>query len=103
MVLSVNLVFPDSGLKSSEVGESPLPPQTLQISAQDLQTTHQHVLCQPPFLLGQPAGDAQRKAFLPKQRVPSISASIGDDLSAVRKVGDQCQLGVAGPIVDQRL
>lgn len=77
--------------------------QILQMSAQDLLTTYQHVLCQPPFLLGQPAGNPQREALLPKQRVPAIPASKGDDLSAVRKVGDQGQLGVAGPVVDQRL
>lgn len=43
-------------------------PRPSEFPAQDSPTTtYQHVLRQPPFLLSQPAGDPQRKAFLPKQ------------------------------------
>lgn len=65
--------------------------------------SHQHVLCQPPLLLGQPAGHPQGEALLPEERVAAVPAPEGDDFSAVGQVGDERQLGVTGPAVHQRL
>lgn len=78
-------------------------PPGLSSARQGFLQTHQHVLCQPPFLLGQPAGYPESKALLPEQRVPAVPTAKGDDLSAVRQVGDERQLRVAGPVVDQRV
>ena len=36
-------------------------------------------------------------------RVPAVPTPKGDDFSAVGQVGDECELGVTGPVVNQRL
>lgn len=69
----------------------------------EVPASYQHVLCQPPLFLGQPARHPQGKALLPEQRVPAVPAPEGDDLSAVGQVGDERELGVTGPAVHQRL
>lgn len=74
------------------------PPRTLRIPA-----SYQHVLCQPPLLFGQPAGNPEGKALLPEERVPAVPTPEGDDFSAVGQVGDERQLWVTGPVVNQRL
>lgn len=60
------------------------------------------MLGQPALVLGNARGDAQRKALLAQQGVPSVAAAEGQDLPRVRQVGDEHLLWVAGPRVDQR-
>lgn len=64
--------------------------------------THQHVLGQPAFVLGDAGGDAEGEALLPQQRVSSVAAAEGQDLPGVWQVRYQHLVWVAGPRVDQR-
>lgn len=66
------------------------------------QFTHQHVLGQPAFILGDAGGDAEGEALLPQERVSSIATAEGHDLPGVWQVRYQHLVWVAGPRVDQR-
>lgn len=58
---------------------------------------HQHVLCQPALIPGQAGGDAQGKALLAQQGVPTIAAAEGDDLPPVWHVANQGFFRIAWP------
>lgn len=64
---------------------------------------YQHVFGQPALLHGDAGGNAECEAFLSQQGVPSVATAKGHNCSTVRNVGDQGELRVAWPVIDQGL
>lgn len=81
---------------------APPPPGPRRAGAR-LPATYQHVFCQPPLFLSQPAGYPEGEALLPEERVPAVPTPEGDDFPAVGQVGDEGHLWVARPVVHQGL
>lgn len=57
------------------------------------------MLGEPALVEANPAGNAQREALLPKQRVPAVAAPEAEDGALVRQVRDEHFFRVARPVV----
>src|SRR3954469_14606094 len=89
-----------AGLRGDEHGEVRLPAgagegagDVMRLSLGSAEPENQHVLGEPPFLLSEPARDAQRHALLPEERIAAIARAHRPDGVLLWEMADEAPVG----------